>query len=69
MEKAKPNQTFQVKIQTELNVLQWEPENSKIEKRILDLSYDFKYHNEHVTRQFCSEYRPISLIKGLNKFK
>ena len=42
-------------------VLQWEPENSEIKRRLSDSRYDFKQSNEHERHQLCSIFRPISL--------
>ena len=35
-------------------MVQWEPENSGIERRLLNSIYDYKQSNEHVPQQLCS---------------
>ena len=48
-------------------MVQCEPENSGIERQLLDSSNDFKYSNEHETQQLCSVNRVILCKKWFNK--
>ena len=49
-----------------MSLIQWEPENSEIEIRLLESSFNFKKCDEHETQQLSSVSRPILLNQWFN---
>ena len=50
-----------------MSLIQWEPENSEIERLLLESSFNFKKCDEHETQQLSSVNRPILLNQWFNK--
>ena len=50
-----------------MSLIQWEPENSEIERRLLESSFNFKKCDEHEKQQLSSVSRPILLNQWFNK--